>query len=208
MTHRERRRPAHRRPLRLSACRRARLPHGGARQQLRELRVVQRGRRQGHLGRAGRGRRARGGGTGARHADPGGQPAHCKLAGTIEKEIRFELLLPDTWNGKFVMGGGGGFVGSVQNTAQTSMMHRGTALERGYATAGTDTGHQGGAPTRAGRSTTRARAQLRPPRRAPHRRGVEDDRQAVLRQGRRALVLHRLLARRRPGHDGVAALPR
>ena len=54
----------------------------------------------------------------------------------------------------------------------------------------------------------RARAQLRPPRRAPHRRGVEGDRQEVLRQGRRALVLHRLLARRRPGHDGVAALSR
>ena len=54
----------------------------------------------------------------------------------------------------------------------------------------------------------RARAQLRPSRRAPHRRGVEGDRQAVLRQGRRALVLHRLLARRRPGHDGVAALSR
>jgi feruloyl esterase len=73
----------------------------------------------------------------------GGQPAHCKIAGTIEKEIRFELLLPDQWNGRFVMGGGGGFVGSVQNTAQTSMMYPGTALERGYATAGTDTGHQG-----------------------------------------------------------------
>ena len=73
----------------------------------------------------------------------GAQPSHCKIAGTIEKEIRFELLLPDQWNGKFVMGGGGGFVGSVQNTAQTSMMHPNTALDRGYATAGTDTGHQG-----------------------------------------------------------------
>jgi feruloyl esterase len=75
-------------------------------------------------------------------APVGGQPAHCKLAGVIEKEIRFELLLPDNWNGGFVMGGGGGFVGTVQNSAQTSMMHGGTALERGYATAGTDTGHQ------------------------------------------------------------------
>ncbi|HVR29955.1 MAG TPA: tannase/feruloyl esterase family alpha/beta hydrolase [Thermoanaerobaculia bacterium] len=78
---------------------------------------------------------------GARAA--GGQPAHCKVAGTIEQEIRFELLLPDSWNGRFVMGGGGGFVGSVQNAAQTSLLHGGTALERGYATAGTDTGHQG-----------------------------------------------------------------
>ena len=78
---------------------------------------------------------------GARAA--GAQPAHCKVAGVIGKEIGFELLLPDDWNGRFVMGGGGGFVGSVQNAAQTSMLHGGTALERGYATAGTDTGHQG-----------------------------------------------------------------
>ena len=78
---------------------------------------------------------------GARPA--GGQPAHCKVAGVIEEEIRFELLLPDDWNGRFVMGGGGGFVGSVQNAAQTSLLHGGTVLERGYATAGTDTGHQG-----------------------------------------------------------------
>jgi hypothetical protein len=67
------------------------------------------------------------------------QPApHCKVAGVIGPEIRFELLLPDKWNGKFVMGGGGGFVGSVVNVA---LMFG--ALESGYATVGTDTGHQG-----------------------------------------------------------------
>ena len=42
---------------------------------------------------------------------------HCKVAGVIGSEIRFELLLPEKWNGKFVMGGGGGFVGSVVNVA-------------------------------------------------------------------------------------------
>lgn len=31
---------------------------------------------------------------------------HCKVAGVIGPEIRFELLLPEKWNGKFVMGGG------------------------------------------------------------------------------------------------------
>ena len=31
---------------------------------------------------------------------------HCKAAGIIGPEIRFELLLPENWNGKFVMGGG------------------------------------------------------------------------------------------------------
>ena len=63
---------------------------------------------------------------------------HCKVAGVIGPEIHFELLLPDKWNGKFVMGGGGGFVGSVMNTSLAF-----GALQAGYATAGTDTGHQG-----------------------------------------------------------------
>jgi feruloyl esterase len=63
---------------------------------------------------------------------------HCKVAGVIGTETNFELLLPDDWNGKFVMGGGGGFVGSVRNTA---LMFG--ALQAGYATVGTDTGHQG-----------------------------------------------------------------
>ena len=72
-----------------------------------------------------------------------GLPAHCKVTGTIETEINFELLLPDDWNGRFLMGGGGGFVGSVQNQARTLYAHGGSPLQRGYATAGTDTGHTG-----------------------------------------------------------------
>src|SRR3954451_24709318 len=44
--------------------------------------------------------------------------AHCRVAGVIGTEIKFSLLLPDDWNRKFLMGGGGGFVGSVQNQAQ------------------------------------------------------------------------------------------
>ena len=42
---------------------------------------------------------------------------HCKVAGVVGPEIRFELLLPEKWDGKFVMGGGGGFVGSIVNLA-------------------------------------------------------------------------------------------
>ncbi len=60
---------------------------------------------------------------------------HCKVTGVIGTEIRFEVLLPDTWNRRFAMGGGGGFVGSVQNQFVD-------VVNRGYATAGTDTGHQ------------------------------------------------------------------
>lgn len=62
--------------------------------------------------------------------------SHCKVAGVIGKEINFELLLPDSWNGRFAMGGGGGFVGNIQNMARYS-------VNRGFATAGTDTGHEG-----------------------------------------------------------------
>src|SRR5947208_7932387 len=62
--------------------------------------------------------------------------AHCRVNGVIGTEIKFMLLLPDEWNHKFLMGGGGGFVGQVQNQA-------GTAVNAGYATVGTDTGHQG-----------------------------------------------------------------
>ena len=73
-----------------------------------------------------------------------GLPAHCRVRGVIETEINFELLLPDDWNGRFLMGGGGGFVGSVQNQARSQLYaHGGSPLERGYATAGTDTGHTG-----------------------------------------------------------------
>jgi len=63
--------------------------------------------------------------------------AHCRVTGVIGTEIKFALLMPDAWNHKFLMGGGGGFVGNVQNQAQF-------VVNAGYATAGTDTGHTGG----------------------------------------------------------------
>jgi hypothetical protein len=65
-----------------------------------------------------------------------GKMSFCRVVGVIGIEINFELLLPDQWNGRFVMGGGGGFVGEVQNN------ERGRVHE-GYATVGTDTGHKG-----------------------------------------------------------------
>ncbi|MBY0496887.1 MAG: tannase/feruloyl esterase family alpha/beta hydrolase [Cyanobacteria bacterium] len=61
---------------------------------------------------------------------------YCKVNGTVGREIRFTLLLPDQWNRKFMMGGGGGFVEGIDNQSITS-------VNLGYATAGTDTGHQG-----------------------------------------------------------------
>jgi feruloyl esterase len=72
-------------------------------------------------------------------------PSHCRVHGVVGSAVQFELLLPDDWNGKFVMGGGGGFVGRIANQAQNQIYYRhgGTPLERGYATVGTDTGHKG-----------------------------------------------------------------
>src|SRR2546428_4677988 len=69
--------------------------------------------------------------------------AHCRVAGVIGTEIKFSLLLPDTWNHKFMMGGGGGFVGSVVNQALETDFLPNAVVNAGYATVGTDTGHQG-----------------------------------------------------------------
>src|SRR3954468_17399294 len=62
---------------------------------------------------------------------------HCRVNGVIGGDTKFTLLLPDDWNQKFMMGGGGGYVGQIQNQAAAT-------LNTGYATVGTDTGHQGG----------------------------------------------------------------
>ncbi|MCY7421547.1 MAG: tannase/feruloyl esterase family alpha/beta hydrolase [Chitinophagaceae bacterium] len=61
----------------------------------------------------------------------------CRVLGRISKEINFELLLPDAGNGRFLMSGGGGFVGSIQNSFRDK-------VNDGFATAGTDAGHEGG----------------------------------------------------------------
>ena len=61
--------------------------------------------------------------------------AHCVIEGSVGRDIRFRLLMPDHWNRKLMMGGGGGFVGGIDNQAVAS-------INSGYATVGTDTGHQ------------------------------------------------------------------
>ena len=58
----------------------------------------------------------------------------CRVMGRISSEIHFEILLPQQWNGRFLMGGGGGFVGGIHNGYRDR-------VNDGYATAGTDTGH-------------------------------------------------------------------
>jgi len=71
-------------------------------------------------------------------------PAHCRvqivLKPSADSLINMEMWLPpaDHWNGKFMGVGNGGFAGSIQGL--TNEMPQ--ALRLGYATAGTDTGHQ------------------------------------------------------------------
>ncbi|HTV50360.1 MAG TPA: tannase/feruloyl esterase family alpha/beta hydrolase [Steroidobacteraceae bacterium] len=71
-------------------------------------------------------------------------PAFCRIAAEVRPAkgsvIRFELWLPAAgWNGKFLGVGNGGYSGEIWYPAMIE------PLTRGYATASTDTGHQGAA---------------------------------------------------------------
>lgn len=71
----------------------------------------------------------------------GNLPAFCRVAGvlqpTSDSNIRFEVWLPlSGWNGKFLGVGNGGFAGSIGYQSLASN------VRRGYASAGTDTGHE------------------------------------------------------------------
>jgi len=68
-------------------------------------------------------------------------PAHCRvrmvLTPSSASNINVELWLPaESWNGRFLAVGNGGWAGAIQGYNDMRM-----ALRRGYATAGTDTGH-------------------------------------------------------------------
>jgi feruloyl esterase len=69
-------------------------------------------------------------------------PAFCRVAATLrpssDSQIDMEVWLPENWNGKFQFVGGGGWAGVISYPALA------TALNEGYATASTDTGHKGG----------------------------------------------------------------
>lgn len=65
-------------------------------------------------------------------------PGHCRVHGFILPAVQFELRLPENWNDKFFMVGNGGYLGIFFDQSY--------GLSRGYATASTDTGHQGPDP--------------------------------------------------------------
>lgn len=59
----------------------------------------------------------------------------CRVVATIDKEIKFELWLPDSWNGKYQQVGNGAYTGAINYPTM------GGALAKGYATASTNLGH-------------------------------------------------------------------
>jgi len=75
-------------------------------------------------------------------AATGRAPAYCRVSGVIkpsaDSNIRFEVWLPDQWNGKLAGAGNGGYAGSLNTRAMAG------PLSRGYATVTTDTGHEAG----------------------------------------------------------------
>jgi feruloyl esterase len=68
---------------------------------------------------------------------------YCRVSITLrpaaDSEIKSEVWLPaaSVWNGKLLMEGGGGLVGSINTAGMTN------AIREGYASASTDTGHTG-----------------------------------------------------------------
>ena len=78
------------------------------------------------------------GAPGARAPQPLKIPAICRVAGVVSPAIKFEVWLPETaaWNGKFQAVGGGGLAGIISYPALAE------AVNAGYASASTDTGHE------------------------------------------------------------------
>src|SRR5215813_1573798 len=62
-------------------------------------------------------------------------PEHCDVRGVIWPEAKFAVKLPANWNNRFEMVGGGGYAGQISHGPMN------TGLQKGYATASTDTGH-------------------------------------------------------------------
>jgi feruloyl esterase len=71
-------------------------------------------------------------------------PAYCRLLATLkpspDSDIKIEVWLPlgAAWNGKYEAVGGGGWAGVISYPALAN------AVQEGYATSSTDTGHDGG----------------------------------------------------------------
>lgn len=89
---------------------------------------------------------AKGGGKGKGPNPYANLPSFCRVTATLtpskDSDIKVEVWLPSaSWNGKYQAVGNGGWAGTISYTAMAA------AIERGYATSSTDTGHVGGRGT-------------------------------------------------------------
>ncbi len=86
------------------------------------------------------------------HHVKGAASGYCRVLGSIVSvdpaadPIRFEVNLPETWNGKALQFGGGGFDGYLRQSdgrryTVVGDQTRPTPLAQGYATFGSDSGH-------------------------------------------------------------------
>jgi hypothetical protein len=74
-------------------------------------------------------------------AASGEVPAYCKVNARIDPKLNFELRLPDAWNSKLQYFGGGGYNGSIPPLVAGDLLSL-PAIKKGFATVGSDSGHQ------------------------------------------------------------------
>jgi hypothetical protein len=79
-------------------------------------------------------------------------PSYCRVDGIVDPRkglnnadygIGFALALPENWNGRFMLQGGGGLNGSVGMPLGAQAAGNNPALARGYAVVSMDSGHKG-----------------------------------------------------------------
>src|SRR5262249_29594702 len=79
-------------------------------------------------------------------------PQYCRVDGVIDERtghngkpyaIGFAMALPEKWNGRYLLQGGGGLNGTVYPPIGAQATGENPALARGYAIVGTDSGHKG-----------------------------------------------------------------
>ena len=87
------------------------------------------------------------------NAAAGGNPAHCSVDGSMApvdtgataRPIRFRVVLPASWSSRAAQLGGGGMNGSVPDLlGNPGPRSSPSPLQRGFATYGSDSGHQSG----------------------------------------------------------------
>ena len=136
-------------------------------------------------------------------------PAFCRVIAeakpSADSSIKIEVWMPTNgsqaapWNVKLEGRGNGGFAGEIDYRALA------IAVKKGYAAAGTDTGHAAGHRRHLGPRTSRKSNRFRLPRNPRDDARREGGDQGGLRQGSAAFVLHRLLQWWPPSFDGGAA---